>query len=123
MTNDTASRLVGAVVGSAVGVLAYWGMLRAAYYMPGVAGIGLALGVSAGARTRSVAWGVATAAAALVLSLGSDWWFRPFLADPSLSFYLRHLTDLSTLILVSLLVAPLLGFYFGRGRMAVRAPA
>lgn len=119
---DTTRRLVGASLGGAVGVTAYWLLLQSAYYMPGVAGIGLALGVSAAARWRRLAWGVLTALLALVLSLGTDWWFRPFLADPSLSFYLRHLTDLSGLTLASLLIAPVLGFYFGIGRARPGTP-
>jgi hypothetical protein len=118
--NDFARRSAGAAVGGAIGVAAYWLMLRSAYCMPGVAGIGLALGVSTAARSRSIVWGLVTAVLAAVLSVAADWWFRPFLDDPSLSFYLRHLHDLSSLTLVSLLVAPVLGFYFGRGRAPKR---
>lgn len=114
--NDTRSRILGAVVGGAIGVAAHWGSVHAGYHMAGVAGIGLALGVSAGARSRSLAWGVVTAGLAVALSLVTDWWLRPFLADGSLSYFLAHLGDLSPLSKASLLAAGLLGYYFGRGR-------
>ena len=33
--------------------------------------------------------------AALILALFTEWQFRPFVADPKLSYFVRHLTDLT----------------------------
>ena len=108
--------MLGAGVGGAIGVTAYWLLLRASIHMAGVAGIGASLGVSFAARSRSVPWGIGTAVLALVVSIGTEWWFRPFVADPSFPYFVAHLAGLPSLSLVSLLAAAAIGFYFGCGR-------
>lgn len=114
--NENRNRALGAVLGAVVGVVGHWAMLRAGYHMAGVAGIGLALGVSPAARTPSLPWGLSTALLALAASLLTDWWFRPFLVDGSLRYYLAHVGELAPRSLASLVVAAGLGFWFGRGR-------
>lgn len=116
LPGEARNRAIGAVVGALVGVVAHWALVQAGYHMSGMAGIGLALGVSTAARTPSLGWAFATAALALVLSLLVDWWLRPFLVDRSLGYFLGHLGELSRLSQASLLVAAGLGFWFGRGR-------
>lgn len=116
LPGEARNRAIGAVLGALVGAVAHWALVQSGYHMAGTAGIGLALGVSTAARTPSLGWAFATAALAIVWALLVDWWLRPFLADPSLGYFLGHLGDLSRLSQASLLVAAGLGFWFGRGR-------
>jgi hypothetical protein len=76
----------------------------------------VALGVSAAARGRALRWGPITAVAAVAATIMAGWRFRPFAVDPSLGYYLAHLSDLSPNMLISLAVVAVLGFYLGIGR-------
>ena len=116
LPDESRNRLLGTLLGGVVGVIGHWAMLRSGSHMAGVAGIGVALGVSAMAHTPSFAWGLGTAVLALLLSLVTDWWFRPFVADASFGYYLAHVGDLGSTALASLVAAAVLGFWFGRGR-------
>jgi len=120
MKNDATSRLLGAAIGAAVGVTAHWLLLRTSLQMAGVAGMGVALGVSAGAQSRNVTWGVVTALLAVALSVVTEWWFRPFVADRSLAYFVAHLSDLPALSLASLAAAAVVGCYLGLGRRQPR---
>ena len=120
--SDLLARTAGAVVGTAVGTLAYWLMLRSGTHILAAVGGGTALGVSFAARSASLAWGAFTAVLAVALSLLVEFLFRPFAADPSLGYFVAHLGDLPRNSLVSLAVVAGLGFYFGRGRRRRAAP-
>ena len=114
--SESIRRSIGAAAGAAVGTLAYWFLLQRDYHVLAAVGTGVALGVSAMARTRHLAWGVATGAFAVLASVLVEWRFRPFTADESLSYFLSHLHALPYNSLVSLAVVAALGVYFGRGR-------
>jgi hypothetical protein len=114
--NDFPRRVIGAAIGGALGVGAYWLTLREGYALVAAVGAGVALGVANAARTRSNLWGFATAALAVAATILAEAWFRPFVADHSLAFFLAHLTDLPRNFHVSLAIVAILGFYFGRGR-------
>jgi len=115
MTENLA-RAVGAVLGGGLGTLAYWLMLRWDHHILAAVGAGVALGVSAMARTRQLAWGVATSVFAVLLCVAVEFLFRPFAADRSFGFFVAHVHELPRNSLVSLAVVAALGFYFGRGR-------
>ncbi|MFO1078489.1 MAG: hypothetical protein U1E73_12265 [Planctomycetota bacterium] len=116
-------RALGAAMGLGVGTLAYWVLLQWNIHILAAVGACCALGVAATARTRSLAWGVLTAALAVGSSLLVEFSFRPFAADPSLGYFVAHLGDLPRNSLVSLAVVAVLGFYFGRGRTRTKGPA
>lgn len=118
--SESLRRSIGAAAGGAVGTLAYWLLLQRDYHVLAVVGTGVALGVSALARTRHLAWGVATGVLAVLASVLVEWWFRPFTADDSISYFVSHLHALPANSLVSLAAVAVLGVYFGRGRLRGR---
>ncbi|MFY9343906.1 MAG: hypothetical protein WAT39_15555 [Planctomycetota bacterium] len=121
MTENT-GRAVGAIAGTAIGVLAYWLMLEQGIHILAAVGAGTALGTSCGARTRSLAWATFTCVLAVASSLLAEAILMPFAADPSFGYFVAHLGDLPRNSLVSLAVVAVLGFHFGRGRRR-RLPA
>jgi CBS-domain-containing membrane protein len=120
--NDTLRRSFGAIVGTALGTLAYWLLLQRGTHALAAVGAGTALGVAAAARTRSTPWSIATAMLAVLASLAVEATFRPFTADPSFGYFVAHVADLPGGSLVSLAVVTGLGAWFGRGRVP-SAPA
>lgn len=116
-------RVVGAVVGTAVGTLAYWFMLGRGVHILAAVGAGTALGVSVASSGRSISWGVITSVLSVAFSLGVEYAFRPFAADASLGYFLAHIGDLPRNSLISIAVVAVLGFYFGRGRARARVDA
>ena len=115
---DSSRRAVAGTIGACLGTLAYWWMLQRDIHILAAVGAGLALGVSFGARRRSAAWAVLTAVLAVAVSLLVEWWFRPFVLDASLGYFVQHVTDLPRNSLISLAVVFALGLWFGRGRSA-----
>lgn len=113
---EHARRVAGAIVGTAAGTLAYWLLLQWDLHILAAVGAATALGVSAAARTTSLAWGVLTMLFAVAASLLVEFAFRPLRADPSLGYFLSHLGELPRNSLLSLLAIAILGLYFGRGR-------
>lgn len=118
--SDSIRRAIGAIVGAGVGTFAYWLLLIRGYHILAAVGAGVALGVSAMARTKQIAWGVATGVLAVLLSVLVESLFRPFAADESFSYFISHLHDLPRNSLISLAVVAALGVYFGRGRVRGR---
>lgn len=115
---DSRRRLVAGTIGACVGTLAYWWMLQRDVHILAAVGAGLVLGVSFGARRRSAVWGVLTGVLAVAVSLLVEWWFRPFVLDASLTFFVQHLADLPRNSLLSLVVVFAMGLWLGRGRSA-----
>ena len=114
--SDTARRLLGALLGGAIGTLAYWLLLRQGILLLAI--VGGCLGVLGGlwALRRSRAWGIGLAVAGTLLTIGVEWHFRPFVADESLGYFLTHLHDLTGRTLLSIAFAAFFGYYFGRGK-------
>jgi len=119
--SENTRRTIGAIVGAGVGTLAYRLLLHWGYDILAAVGAGIALGVSAMARNRQIAWGIATGVFAVVASVLVEFTFRPFAVDTSLPYFIAHLQDLPRNSLVSLPVVAVLGVYFGRGRVRARA--
>ncbi|HMP02342.1 MAG TPA: hypothetical protein PKD86_11040 [Gemmatales bacterium] len=98
-----ATALVGAAAGGALGYLGFFWILSQGFYalvLPG----GL-LGLGAGVVRTSSRWlPFLCAAAAVALGLFTEWRYRPFVADPSLGYFVAHLHHLQpvTLLLVAL---------------------
>jgi hypothetical protein len=113
---DPARRTLGAVIGGSAGVVAYSFTLQNGIHLLAVVGAGLALGAGWLARRRSIAWGAIVAFSAVLLSILVEWLFRPFVVDPSFSYFIGHLPNLPPNSVISLFVVAGLGVYFGRGR-------
>ena len=113
---DAAGRILGAIVGSVVGLLAYWIALRNGYHL--LVAVGASLGIGCGwmGRRRSLAWGTGTAVLAVAFSIVIEWHFLPFSADDSFRYFMGHLGDLPVKSKISLIAVGIIGFYFGMGR-------
>ena len=89
--------LTGAVVGGALGYLAFFWMARQGLYALVFPGAALGLGCGLLARGYSQRLGIVCGSVALLLGLLTEWRFAPFVADGGLRFFLAHLGDLRPL--------------------------
>ena len=91
---STVLGLVGAAAGGALGFFAFgWALnygLYALVFPGGFLGIGCGLLSRHVSRARGVVCGVA----GLSLGLFTEWWYRPFDADGSFSYFLTHVPNL-----------------------------
>ena len=116
--------LLGAVVGGTVGYFAFGWALREGFYALALPGALLGLGAGMASRVHSNLLGAICGVAALVLSVFSEWSWRPFGADGSLSYFLSNLSQLTSMTWLMIVVGTLFGFWFGQGRApASRQPA
>lgn len=108
--------LCGAGVGAAFGSLVFVWLMRYGFY--GLAAPGWLMGIACGFASRRGSWllGVVCAALAVPVALLLEWKYRPFIADPSLSYFLRNLHDLTPVTWLMLGLGTFLAFWFGRGR-------
>ena len=86
--------LVGAIVGGVLGFYTFGWLYSQGFYGLMIPGAFLGLGCGLLAQHASVPRGIACGVAALILALFTEWEFFPFVADSSLSYFVRHLTDL-----------------------------
>lgn len=108
--------VAGALVGGAVGHLLFLAMAKRGFYamvLPGAL-VGLGCGLLSG--RRSVLLGIASGVIGLVVGVLTEWVHAPFVRDRSLSFFLKHLRELSGASLIMILVGAAFAFWFGLGR-------
>ena len=102
--------LGGAVIGGAIGYLAFLWMVSQGFYalvLPG----GL-MGFGAGVvKTRSIALPIICGLASLCLGLFAEWRSAPFIVDESLGYFLSHMFQLNPVTLIMILAGGLLGFW------------
>jgi hypothetical protein len=120
--------LCGALVGGTLGYFAFFWIVAQGFYALALPG-GL-LGLGAGLvpnRSRSVA--IVCGFLAIALGVYTEYHFRPFKADKSLSYFLSHLFDLQPLTLLMIAVGGLIGFWIpfrrqerGQPRLAAGRP-
>ncbi len=113
--------LFGAALGGLLGYLVFFALARRGLY--GLAFPGGLLGLGAGIfKTRSKAIPFVCGLAALALGLFTEWCHEPFLADPSLGYFVSHVHQLQPITLVMLAAGTLIGFYvpFRRGQVAIK---
>lgn len=114
--SDAPGRIIGAVFGAALGVLAYWLAVRKGYLLLAAVALAPGLGGGLAARRRSLAWGVVLGIASVVLAIVVEWRFWPFEADGSFAYFLTHLHHLPWKSQLSLIAGLVVGCYFGMGR-------
>jgi hypothetical protein len=108
--------IVGTIAGAHVGVLAFWGLYSNGFYaimLPGVLA-GLAGGFPL--KKRVIAVGIFAAAVSIVTMLLTEWCFRPFVKDESLTFFLTHLNHLNRVAILMMVLGVAAAFWFGMGR-------
>ena len=106
--------LVGAVVGGALGFFIFSWLWNRGFYGLMIPGALLGLGCSLLARHFSMARGVLCGVAALGLALFTEWWFQPFDADHSLSYFLTHVKDLTGTTLLMTGIGAIIAFWVGK---------
>jgi hypothetical protein len=106
--------LVGAIVGGVVGFYTFGWLVGQGFYGLMIPGALLGLGCGLAAQHHSVPRGILCGVAALPLALFSEGWFRPFEADPSLSFFAGHLADLKPLTWLMAVVGALIAFWIAK---------
>src|SRR5262245_30564876 len=106
--------LVGAIVGGVVGFYTFGWLVGQGFYGLMIPGALLGLGCGLGAQHHSLGRGLLCGAAALPLALFSEWWFLPFNADKSWSFFIGHLTNLQPLTWLMAGAGALIAFWIAK---------
>lgn len=106
--------LIGAVVGGALGFYIFGWLARHGFYGLMIPGALLGGGCGLLARHESNARGIICGVAAAVLALFTEWWFFPFAADTSGAYFLEHLTNLSPVTWLMVVVGAFIAYFLGR---------
>ncbi len=107
---DNLLAIGGAVVGGAIGFFAFGWLLEQGLY--GLVLPGGLLGIGGGfAKTRSIFVPIACCVAALVLGFAAEAYYRPFIADHRLGYFVLHLFDLQPATLLMIALGGAIGFW------------
>lgn len=107
--------IVGAAVGGVAGYFLFYWILRQGFYAILVPPVFLGLGAALLARRRSLILACICGVAGLGLAIFTEWSAAPFVADPSLGYFLTHLQDLPPVKLVMYLLGAIVSFRLGLG--------
>ena len=108
--------IMGLIGGGALGCIGFYLMRHLGLYAMIVPGAMIGLGCGAQAGGRSIALGVVAAVVSLALGIVIEWYFFPFIADKSLSYFLQNLSGLTLRAKIMIAAGAFAGFWFGRGR-------
>ena len=108
--------LAGAGVGALIGTAIFWALLQIGLYGAGVPGAALGIGFGTRSGRESTGFGVLCGVLGLILGLVLEWIFRPFLADPSFTYFVTHLGELTARTWLLVVLGAVFAFWFGRGR-------
>ena len=109
--------LLNALVGGAIGYLAFRWLLGLGLYLLPLPGA--LLGVAAGfGKGKSMPLAVACSALALLVGLLTQWDYSPFPQDPGLWFFVTNLHQLPIRAILSILLGAFLGFWLPFHRKA-----
>jgi hypothetical protein len=107
---DNLLAIVGAVVGGAIGLLAFHWLLKQGLY--GLVLPGGLLGIGAGfPKNRSIFVAIGCGVVALALGIVAEWWHFPFADGESLGFFVKHLFELQPATLLMIGLGALIGFW------------
>ena len=108
--------------GGIVGYFLFIWMARQGFYallLPGAL-VGIAAGMVW--KERSVPLMVVCGLMGLGFGIFSEWRLRPFIADGTFAYFMRHLWDLLPLTKLMLVLSAVCGAYFSRGRGVPERP-
>lgn len=105
---------LGAVIGATLGYYLFQLIYHQGFYGMMIPGALLGLGCGWLSSRSSQARGVVCGVAALALSLFTEWKFRPFIADASFGYFVRHLGDLTGISMVMIAAGSGFAYWFGR---------
>jgi len=101
--------LAGAIVGALLGYFAFFWIAKQGYYALVLPGGLCALGATCG-RTRWLFVPPIVGIMALFVGLFTEWRFRPFIADPSFTYFLTQIPKLYPITLLMIGLGTILGF-------------
>jgi hypothetical protein len=109
--------IVGALLGAAVGYVAFFTLLnRAGLYAMVLPGALIGIGRVMGSKTKSIPLGIVCGVAAVVLSLYLEWRVTPLPEGATFIEFLQRLPDRPFRSQASLIAGPLMALWFGLGR-------
>lgn len=106
----------GMVAGAIVGFFAFRLLGQIGLYAIALPGAAVGYGGGYFLTKRSIFTGLVAAGFAMVAMVLSEWYLMPFVADGSLSYFIKNLFDLPTAKLVLMAIGVAMGFWFGLGR-------
>ncbi len=110
--------ILGTWAGAALGVLAFWGLYSNGFYAIMLPGLLSGLGGGYPLKRTSITVGLIAAVVSGITMLLTEWWFRPFVKDESLTFFLTHLNHLNGAAILMMVLGVAAAFWFGMGRDA-----
>ena len=105
--------LIGASVGGALGFYTFGWLVGQGFYGLMIPGALLGLGCSLLAQHSSSARGIVCGAAAVALGFFAEWWFRPFAADASLSYFVKNIKSLTPVTFLMIGVGAVIASWIG----------
>jgi hypothetical protein len=112
---DAMRRLVGGLIGGAVGVGLTFLLLPMGLSLLAAAGGGVAIGAGGPRVPRSLPWTIGVTAAAMAVGVVTAWRTAPFVADPSLGHFLANLAQTNLATKIGLGITLALGLFTGGG--------
>jgi len=106
--------LVGAIVGGVLGFYTFGWLVYHGFYGLMIPGAFLGLGCSLAASHPSTTRGILCGLSAVGLAAFTEWNYRPFNADNSLSYFLLHLTSLSPVTFLMIGIGALIAYWVGK---------
>jgi hypothetical protein len=115
---------LGGLIGGVAGYFIVGWLLRWGFYGMMIPGAALGLGVGWCSGERSAVLGVLAGVAALGLGLYTEWHYFPFKAEPSFSFFLKNVHNLTPVSQIMIVLGAICAYWFGQGRERfVRRPS
>lgn len=102
--------LGGAAVGGLLGYFLFFMLAKQGFYALAVPGafVGFGAGV---VKNNSLAVAVVSGIAATALGIFTEFHFAPFVADPSLGYFVTHLHQLQPVTWIMIAIGGAIGFY------------
>ncbi|MGE3822076.1 MAG: hypothetical protein AB7I30_21895 [Isosphaeraceae bacterium] len=111
---DVAREFLGAAIGAVAGHYLFGWIVGQGFYAMILPGAALGLGCALVARRPSQRRGVLCALGAVLLGFHTEWSFFPFRDDRSLGYFVRNLTDLSSISFVMIAIGAAVAYYLAK---------
>lgn len=120
---DATRRLAGGLIGGVIGVGLTFLLLPMGLSLLAAAGGGVAIGAGGPRLPRSLPWTLGVTAAAMAVGVLTAWRGSPFVADPSLGYFLANIAQTNPATKIGLGITLALGLFTGGGSGPARPPA
>jgi hypothetical protein len=111
---------VGAVLGGALGFYIFGWLIRHGFYGLMIPGALLGGGCGLLAQHASNERGILCGVAAAVFELYTEWWYSPFIADGSLTYFVNNLSNLGPVTWLMVVIGAFIAYWLGRDAGVVR---